>query len=847
MAIDFNKFKEFSKDDLRKFNPLYYYKAFTEEDISNLDDIIKFCQGLIIKDQEMADRYEDNDSMEKSDLYIRAKEDTLDEQYSVFDKESILNNYKEINPYYAKLKIIYDIDPYNSRLAEDFQIIKISTRNLDEKQESLILESYNESLKYFINVTHTKAFNNQTYYREMFYMYLINATIHRYINKTMYRIFDVDQYTRRDLKNAFISNGLDYFDSFPLEYQKRTYKRLNELIRNKGTNEIFPIIEQIFSIDSIDNNKYFLANYQDDLKFFKTNVNEKLDIYNNPQYGYHEIVDLDPYWRNTKEEVMNKAFNIIQTKYLSTDAVVDIINNSKSLSYLFYLINLMKNDKDIIEDDSFNMMNSRISNHKFNVFDGIITLNTLVINYIKWNDNIKNKKLEIYGYNFESDIRETIDDIRNYIYKNQFKNDDFIEYARIIETFNIKKFKNRNLISYEDVLREYKISNLAQRQFTFISEILKSVNGSTQLDFYIENDLIIDGMRYLWSQVSNPKRKFNLKNISYYENFMKIFKKFLNVMIREKRITRDQVYEIMLKDESIEEDLKQFVTNMNVKFLDDSYNDYLKNKNSKNIDNLITNIKRSIDYSLQNNLYTSKKQIKRYPALNSYISDVLSYDEIDKDKINIYDIISMFRYNEEFRQELENMIFEVKDEFLRNKFKKLHKQLFINKSSNEVFENFKTYSDYLKYRNPDLYYYTVVESEIYDEDTFNREDIFREKIFELVSSIDNHLNIKEQYFTNSSFVGIINFIRDYITILITLFKSYTTDLIYTSLLFKLDNKFENGINMIDESKVKYFGTTKYVDKLNTLDSKNLNQYSKYKEDLNFEDNIKIEVYKRGEN
>ncbi|WRM43577.1 hypothetical protein [Staphylococcus phage LY01] len=847
MAIEFNDFNRFSKDDLRKYNPLYFYKAFTEEDIENLDDVIKYCQGLIIKDQSMADKLESNDSMMESDLYIRAKDNTLDDYYSVFDRDSILRTYKEKNPYYGKLKNLYNIDPYDSRTTSDFQIIKALNKTLDSKEESLLLESYTESVEYFKKVTHTRAFNNQIYYREMFYMYLINATLHRYINKTMYRIFDVDRYTKRDLKNAFISNGLDYFDEFPLEYQRRTYKRLNELIRNKGTNEIFPIIEEIFSINSIDINKYYLAKHSNDLKFYKTNVNDNFNPYKDNQYSYNEIVDLDPYWRNTKEEIMDKAFNVIQTKYLSTDAVIDIINNSKSLSFLYSLINSMKEDKNIIEDDSFNMTNTRISSRKFNVFDGIVTLNTLVINYIKWNDRIKNdKNMNIYAYNFNSDIKETVDDIRSYIYSRQFDKSDYIVFARELNFLNIKKFKNRNTLSYEDIINEYESSDLAQRQFKFISEMLTGENGSTQLEYYIENDLIIDGMRYLWTQISKPERNFLFKNISYYENFMKIYKKFLNVMVRDGRINREDVYKIMIEDDSIDKELKDFVKVMNVRFLNESYKRYKDNKNGETIENIVNAIRKSIDYSIKNNQYTSKKQISRYPALKSYISDILVYDDSDKDLINIYDIIDMYKHNEKFRKELEELIYNADDPHLRKKFITLHKQLFINNSSNDVFNGFKTYSDYLKFKEPDLYYYTIVESEIYDEDTFDRETIFRERIFELVSSIDNHLNLKEQYFTNSNFVGIVNFIRDYITILITLFKSYSTDLIYTSLLFKLDDKFENSINLIDESNIKYNGNSKKVDKINTLDNKNITDKINRKENIEIRDELKFSIVKKGD-
>lgn len=843
MSINFNNFNGFKVEDLRKYNPLYYYKAFKEEDIEDLDELIKFCQGLIIKDQSLGDSFETRKSMEESDVYIRAKDGTLDNNYSIFDIDTVIRNYKDANRYYGKLKEKYNIDPYLSRKTEDFRIIKCLNNNLDKKKERMFLDSYNESVDYFLKVTHTKAFNNQVYYREMYYMYLINATIHRYINKTMYNYFDVDKYSKKDLKNAFISNGLDYFDSFPLEYQRRTYKRLNDLIRNKGTNDIFPIIEDIFSLEAIDINKYFLAKEENDLKFYKTEISKLFNQFEDPSYEYEEIVNKDPYWRNTKEEVLNKKFNLLQTKYISTDAIIDIISNSKGLSYLYSIINLMKEDKNIIEDDSFSLMNSRISKSRIDVFDAIITLNTLLINYIKWNDRIKNNKnMDIYGYNFESNIKPIVDDIRSYIYSRQFDKSDYTVYAKMLNYLNIKKFKNRNTLDYQDVINEYESSDLAKRQFKFISEILTGVNGSTQLEYYIENDLIIDGMRYLWTQVTKKERKFSFKNISYYTHFMDVYTKFINVMIRDGRINENDVYSIMIEDEEIQKELDKFVYNMNMKVLNDKYKEYMDNKTPDNINSLVSTIRKSIEVSIKNNKYDYTKQIKRYPSLNSYISDILTYEDLNEDYINVSEIMSMYKHNEDFRKQLEDLIINSKDPHLTKKFTKLYEQLFITKSSNDIFNGYSTYSDYLMSKNPDLYYYTIVESNIYDEDVFDREGIFRERIFELVASIDNHLNLKEQLFTNSNFSSVVNFIIDYVKVLVLLFKSYTTDMIYTGMLFKLDNEFENKINLLDETDVKYSGTTERVDKVNILDNRNITDKINNNENIKVTDSLFINSY-----
>ena len=67
----------FKEEMLRKYSPAYIYNPFKELDIKDLNEVIQYAKGLVIKDSELADAYENEQSMKNSDRYIRAKEGTL--------------------------------------------------------------------------------------------------------------------------------------------------------------------------------------------------------------------------------------------------------------------------------------------------------------------------------------------------------------------------------------------------------------------------------------------------------------------------------------------------------------------------------------------------------------------------------------------------------------------------------------------------------------------------------------------------------------------------------------------------------------------------------------------------
>src|SRR5699024_1666086 len=449
-----------------------------------------------------------------------------------------------------------------------------------------------------------------------------NSTIHRYINKIFYGYFDVDTYGKERLKNGFISWGMDYFGDFPIEYQRRVYKSLNDMIRKKGSNDVFNLISSIFSLDSIDINKYFLAKKENDLAFFKTNINNRLNIATDTEVRYDTIVNSDPYWRSSKEDIINKPFNVIETKYISVDAAINITNNSTNLAYLYSLLRQLKqNGLDI--DSTFSFRNSNISDTSINLYDAIIALNVLILKRVGWTDKISSKTSNGISFNFDTDVKSTLKDIKTYIYKNKYTIDNYNEILKFLSRINIKDITNENFITVDEILDEYYKSDVIKDQFTFIGEILRGVNGSDELLYYIEEDLIYDGMVYLWKQIVIPERKFEYKSVSYYKDFMQVFNKFIGHQIANGEITEDDIYNFMINKSSIMNELDVYIRMLEDDSLTNKYEIFLHTKSISNIKAVLLEMEQVINNLISENNYPEWKQLDKYQILKSFLMDIL--------------------------------------------------------------------------------------------------------------------------------------------------------------------------------------------------------------------------------
>jgi hypothetical protein len=449
------------------------YNVLSQKDIDEIENVLDFANGLVLKDMELAESKETMKSYRNSNEYINARLALQGEGDE--PNQRIIDQYKEVNPYYRELWEKYGIDIYHSRTAKHLQILHVTNPVLTKEDSNLFYECYYEVLNYHNKVTHTKAFKNQEMYSGFIKLFLIFSTVQRYLTRKMENFFDIDVYDLKTLKNAFISVGLDYFDDMPINYQRRLLKMVNTLLSHKGTNQAINEIVELFGFSNVDIYRYVLAkgynadpktgriNYKDPyLMFFKTPANKEIDFKKDLMLSYESITSSDPYWQSSEEEVKTLSFNFLNSKYMSVDTTIDAMNETIGLAYFMSLLNKFQEEYKKKEGTDFGFINKKISNNIINVHDAIVALQSLVIRNHGYADTIsKNPDVINYVYGYHDienkiDISHILDEIKEITIKfpNTVQNHE--ELIEFIENFKMTSFNEKENYSIEDFINVFK-------------------------------------------------------------------------------------------------------------------------------------------------------------------------------------------------------------------------------------------------------------------------------------------------------------------------------------------------------------------------------------------------------
>lgn len=435
-------------------------ELFTEKDKYDINRLLEFGSHLIILDKEYGESLETISSRKNSYDYISAyfRSNNLTEEQN----KVIIKLYKETNPYYKYLEDNFNIPPALSRSSKDLSILKATSQVLTKYEEELFYNCYYESLEYYNKITSTKAFVHHVNYKNFIKLFLVWSAIQKYISRRLDDLFNIDIYDAKTLKNFFISYGVDYFDNLPLKYQKRLLKKLNDIIANKGTNQCFLDILEVFNLDSLDINKYYLVKKNlpsgPVLTFYKTPYDQKLDPLKNEELSFEEVTNDDKYWKASKEEILEKEFNVIKTKYLSVDSTLNFNKDVLTLSYFFNLLEqLFKKNC----DRNLYFYNKNISENKICLYDAFICINSLALKMNGYKDNIiKNPNVanSIYGYgNIDNsvEIEKLIEEINIELEKDKdISDNNKLLLKNFLSEFNISKSSDikTNNISINDFL-----------------------------------------------------------------------------------------------------------------------------------------------------------------------------------------------------------------------------------------------------------------------------------------------------------------------------------------------------------------------------------------------------------
>jgi hypothetical protein len=434
------------------------YNVISQEDVKEIDNVIEFANSLIVKDSEYADSLETNASRRTSYEYINARMN-LDPNLNATEIEALLKGYTDQNAYYEKLYEDYGIDYYESRNATDLQILTVTNPILSREDQKLFYDCYYESLNYHNKIISTKAFKGQKMYRGFIRLFLIFSTIQRYLTRKMENYFNIDLYTPKMLKNAFISVGLDYFDDMPVNYQRRLLKMVNTLLSHKGTNRAIMEAVELFGFTNIEIYRYVLAkgynknktngklDYNDPfLQFFRTPAGNEVNFSSDLAMSYDAVTEEDPYWQTTEEEVKSLSFNYFNTKYMSVDTTIDAMKETIGLSYFMSLLNKFQRFHKEKKGKDFGFVNSTISVEKVDIYDAIVALQSIVLRSHGYKDKISMNPDTInyvYGYgdiDNKIDVSGILKDIENEMVLRPRTVANFEELTEFIENFKMTSF-----------------------------------------------------------------------------------------------------------------------------------------------------------------------------------------------------------------------------------------------------------------------------------------------------------------------------------------------------------------------------------------------------------------------
>ena len=836
---------KFSADMLRKFTPKYTFNIFNREDIDELNRLTLYISGLIIKDEQTADEAETARSMKAADRFIRATEGTLRGARS-FEVNAIIKNYSEENEYYKGLRDLYNIPPYKARKARDREIItSLNSSALSLSDQSLYQKCYYDTLAYYKNVTYTRAFSNQDYNVEFFNWYLTFSAALKFLNSKMEGYFDVDTYDKLKLKNGFISWGLDYFDDFPLVYQRKIYKAINDLVRSKGTNEVFIKIQNIFKFSGLGIHKYHLGKNSDNtnLVFYRTPIDAEPNFTTAKPFSYENLTNDDPYWRADKEDILDEDFSPVATKYISVDTSIDVMDNSKKLSYLVtYLNEIMIYNENLIEgpmlrdkgltreeairkygilDDSFNFRNARISSGKIRLYDGLIALMVLLYKRMNWPDTI-HRKLQIprvYQYTSQN-LSQTVEDARSNLYwsKKRYRKSTWKAMMDFLNEFKIKTFSNYNQVDLKDVLDEYARSIVYSRQIRFIAEHTKD----DVLPLRLSEERNFEALEYLMNSLLDPVNDITFNHIYQYTDLQELLTKFVEYELNTGSLTEDKIYASLVGNDNLLKDVEDIILAVNTPNLKHNLATFKSKKNTATAKALLTSLETTLEAAISAGAYKGRMVIHNYKYLAPYLNIFIgAIKPSERTIFSVREFLDSYYYNEELRTRLEGFILQAEDPEIYNSFLKLWNDSYVSTYRSDLMRGFNSFSEYLLHADPELYTYVqVTPSADYNyQPDYSKE--YRDKIIELTESISTYLDLKEELFIQNSFVGITSYIKDYMNILITIFKSYTTQTVATDQNFSFTGEFDNYIRVTDSFQMK-LSTLSFMDVIEVTEAHSKN-------------------------
>lgn len=199
--------------------------------------------------------------------------------------------------------------------------------------------------------------------------------------------------------------------------------------------------------------------------------------------------------------------------------------------------------------------------------------------------------------------------------------------------------------------------------------------------------------------------------------------------------------------------------------------------------------------------------------LKSWIVNKMAYT-IDESKIEEFQMyhtslrsvdqfLEIFNTNTDYAKFVQYQMFDADNKRIYDIFKKIYDTLMVLQYNRKFFQvadgsgtYCETYSEFLRYRDTDLYN-LIAEVRSIGDDVIKKNRIL-EIMDNVCKSLNDYINTDEYSFLFSKFPGFnTDAIKHYVELMILFFKSYNVDLIGINTVYTFDDKYENWIRPID--------------------------------------------------
>lgn len=199
--------------------------------------------------------------------------------------------------------------------------------------------------------------------------------------------------------------------------------------------------------------------------------------------------------------------------------------------------------------------------------------------------------------------------------------------------------------------------------------------------------------------------------------------------------------------------------------------------------------------------------------LKSWIVNKMAYtlDETKIEEFQMYhtslrsvdQFLEIFNTNTDYAKFVQYQMFDADNKRIYDIFKKIYDTLMVLQYNRKFFQvadgsgtYCETYSEFLRYRDTDLYN-LIAEVRSIGDDVIKKNRIL-EVMDNVCKSLNDYINTDEYSFLFSKFPGFnTDAIKHYVELMILFFKSYNVDLIGINTVYTFDDKYENWIRPID--------------------------------------------------